>query len=651
MDVVSSCLLRTGSIVWQPRPGAWALTVVCKATYLLAPNESPLAEDQDEPNEADGFWNDDATRSLSVASDLAPFKRRADVLLVGHAFAPGKQPVRSLMARLVVGGVDKSVAVFGDRAWMHSGELQEAAPFARMPLRWERAAGGPRTANPVGVRMGGEAVSDRQGFIVVPNLQPAGAYLATPADRFDPAGFAPIAPRWPGRMEKLHRHAAGWNPSRWSEQPLPEDIDAAFFNLAPPDQQVSVIRNDERILMENLHQEHPRLATTLAWVEPRAVVERAEGTSGVQLRCDTLWIDTDRGRCALLWRGQVMLANPREAGRVVVTAGFGRADVDTTATAIFTERLSEKVVLPFAIKSVHPNVNVDAENAATDTLQADLCLVRHPFPFRSGESQLADPAEATPLHDPRDGTGTMLTSSSLRTVPLPFLPVQQLPDGHALLAQPLEMVSPFERQSAVESIPREDGLARNFDGNSPVPPLMIGPLTKSVVVVTVISAAPSNSAALLSSSHAPSPEPQKLPLDAFPIERCAGIAASIARRRAEEAQIIQGNELDRMTWAQLMNYWNEAIRAETTKGKTVLLEQYDTAYVGRIENERGVIQVDEYARLAVARERGDLDSVLTEMTLPRGALLRIERVWLRKIAGDVGFAQIVGAAVEAAREK
>src|SRR5689334_17838914 len=100
MDVVSVSLLRVASVVWQPRRGAWALTVVCKATYTLVPVESKLAQEQEYPNEDDNHWNDDPARSLYSPSDLAPFKPRADVMLVGHAFAPRKEPVRSLVARL-----------------------------------------------------------------------------------------------------------------------------------------------------------------------------------------------------------------------------------------------------------------------------------------------------------------------------------------------------------------------------------------------------------------------------------------------------------------------------------------------------------------------------------------------------------------------
>ena len=117
-----------------------------------------------------------------------------------------------------------------------------------MPLLYERAAGGPGTSNPAGVRA--DARADVFGRVPLPNLQPPGIYVAQRGVAIPPVGFGPIAHRWPDRLAKLYRHAATWDDRRWMERPLPEDIDAAFFNVAPPDQQVGALRSDERILLE-----------------------------------------------------------------------------------------------------------------------------------------------------------------------------------------------------------------------------------------------------------------------------------------------------------------------------------------------------------------------------------------------------------------
>jgi hypothetical protein len=53
----------------------------------------------------------------------------------------------------------------------------------------------------------------------------------------------------------------------------------------------------------------------------------------------------------------------------------------------------------------------------------------------------------------------------------------------------------------------------------------------------------------------------------------------------------------------------------------------------------------------VARERGDAEAALAELTLPRGAMVRLQRVWVARTAADAGLGARVRAATEAAREK
>jgi len=191
MDIVSTCPLRVASRAWPSARGGFTLTVVCKATYRLLPGTSPLADAQDEPNEEDNHWDDDPARSLYAPSDLVPFKPRADVVLVGHAFAPGRAPVASIVARLVVGEIDKAVEAFGDRFFSQDGQLHEGPRIAKVPLLYERAAGGVGTRNPVGVRLDGPP--DIYGRTALPNLQPPGLHVTKPGDFIAPIGFGPIA--------------------------------------------------------------------------------------------------------------------------------------------------------------------------------------------------------------------------------------------------------------------------------------------------------------------------------------------------------------------------------------------------------------------------------------------------------------------------
>jgi Uncharacterized protein conserved in bacteria (DUF2169) len=335
MDVVSHCSLPVAGCVWKPRPDASILTFVCKATFVLAPGKLALADEQQPVHEIDCPWSDDV-QSLYAASDLSPPKLRADIVLVGAAFAPGGKPVPKLTARLTLGEVSKAVDVWCDRTLRADGTVVEGAPFTHLPLLYERAAGGPGTDNPVGMSQ----EPDAYGATALPNLTKPGAHVALDA-LLSPTGFGPIGARWPGRLGKLGRYADELSRASWYEHPLPPDLDMEYFNVAPPDQQVALLCGGERLVLENLHRDHPRLAATLPTLHPRAQVSGPRGghphTPGpgggppggehrVQMRCDTLWIDTSQGLCTMTYRGQLLLGSPTEAGLVVVTLDDAGAD-------------------------------------------------------------------------------------------------------------------------------------------------------------------------------------------------------------------------------------------------------------------------------------------------------------------------------------
>ncbi|MFT3771549.1 MAG: DUF2169 domain-containing protein [Minicystis sp.] len=384
MDVIPAGGLPASSILWQPRQGVWVLTVVCKTTYALAPTEAPLAPEQDPIHEQEQHWEDDASRSLRAPGDLSPLKPTADVVLVGHAFAPGGAPVRSLVARLVVGDVDKSVEVQGDRAFDLRGELEEGPRFTRMPLRYERAAGGPETWNPVGMR---RDARDRQGKLAVPNLQVPGTLVARPDDHVEPIGLGPLAAGWPPRLGKLGPGARAWSPR--AQGPLPEDLDRAFFNEAPPDQRTAELRDNERIVLENLHPDHPHLVTSLPGVRPRAAVTGRPGPpQELVLRPDTLVIDTDRLVCTLTWRGQLQLAHAREPGAVVIALQRPgqRLTLDDVARA----------ARPVAASALEGTMVLDDPGAAAETPSQRAALPFTATPAHAAPAPAGRPAAGAP---------------------------------------------------------------------------------------------------------------------------------------------------------------------------------------------------------------------------------------------------------------
>ncbi|WP_437655273.1 DUF2169 domain-containing protein [Sorangium sp. So ce1182] len=425
MDLISECALRVAKVGWQPRHGSFAFTVVCKATFELRPDLSPLAATQVPVVEADVSTGDYG--ALALASELVPLKKRPEVLVAGHAYAPEGRPVPSLVARLSAGEIDKAIQVVGDRYFGRDGLLGEPAGFTTMPLVWERAAGGPGTPNPAGRPLGSAARADLSGRVPAPNLLPVGLRFRSRSDIVPPVGFGPIAPTWPSRAAYFHRHAAWWSPSRWHERPLPDDIDLGYFNAAPSDQQRAQPFGEEVIYLENMHPRFARLSTRLAPVAPVATVDHGSGMQRLQLRCDTLVIDTDRGLAMLVWRAHVLLDRADRAGRVVVT-GTGAPDAAPSArdhdalngegTLAPAAAVFSSVVLPFVGAAARASSSIPPRATAGKAAPAYAGVTTEHPPTQPSMGATPPPVANNPL-ERTEALGLVVQPSML-----PFAPTQ-----------------------------------------------------------------------------------------------------------------------------------------------------------------------------------------------------------------------------------
>lgn len=611
-NVVSACALPVRAVAWQDARGRSMRTIITKATLTLTPGESPLAAVQDELYEADGYWDDDEKRSLAVSTELVPWKRRADVVLVGHARAPGNKRVHLLEVRLLVGAIDKSIDVRGERAFSTDGSIVEGFGFHRMPLRWERAAGGPGTDNPVGVSCDG--LPDTRGLVPLPNLFPPGFEVRGRSDFIPPVSFGPVAPTWPARRRRLHAGLARWDVRRWNAQPLPADLDPDVFNVAPLDQQTESLRANERIILENLHPKHPRLVTNLAAVTPYLSLSfLGGGAREVAMVCDTLWIDADRGIATLTWRGQLALDEVVGLERVVVRAD--ESDSPGMTTMVASPRAGLRPVLPFVgvtSAAAAPREPFDPETTSEVRLDELAPLL----PFREADPDAPPPSVAHADHSFADTTVHPEDEIEVTSTMLPSTVV--------LAPHLLELSMPAPRRPEPEIVPAAE---------LPPPPPWIGPIPVPEPAPPPPPPEPEVAAAPPPEPAAPPPE-APLPLDTFPLERCAAIAASLARRPENEAPILQRHKLEADVWTRLHAHWLAAIDAELERGRNTQLTAYDKAYVASLEAERGPLTPVEMARVQLASERGKGQAKLLELDMPSSALPRIRRVWLGRVSKD-----------------
>jgi hypothetical protein len=188
-------------------------------------------------------------------------KPGGEVVLYGVCHAPRGQALATCNVRVAVGPkgstsgsgrpvIDKRLTVFGDRYWVPRGHgsgftVTQPAPFARMPIAWERAFGGEEyPKNPKGRGIAAVPAPDGQDRVPLPNVEYATSLVTNPSQRPEPASLGPIFIGWPQRRAK-----AGTYDAAWLEDGFPgyaRDTDPSFFCTAPPDQRAKgYFRGDE----------------------------------------------------------------------------------------------------------------------------------------------------------------------------------------------------------------------------------------------------------------------------------------------------------------------------------------------------------------------------------------------------------------------
>jgi hypothetical protein len=385
---------KTATLLWQPDGGPVVLTVVCKATYELKPGVALLAEVQDDVNERDLHSENNPKLGLHSASDLVPYKRKADVTVVGKAYAPPGELADKLIARVRVGSVDKRIEVHAERYLTAAGELKADAFFSKMPIGYERAAGGRGTVNPVGRSLSGPP--DSKGRRALPNVVVPGEAVAGRGAQPTPTGLGPIPASWPSRSQLIGSQAIRWQGTDWRSQPVPPSWNWAFFNVAPPDQQLDEVRADEPIHLEHLHPDEPTLDTRLPGLRPCVFLQRAKGAEQVALTADTLWIDTNRLVQTVTWRGQVSLDDPNEAVEVIVALAQPHQELDWEQVWQAAERRRRHDAAAQAASEASVEASVDA-SVESSAAPEEKTRIRVRRPQRDAPAPMSTPHVTSPV--------------------------------------------------------------------------------------------------------------------------------------------------------------------------------------------------------------------------------------------------------------
>ena len=290
------------------------LTVIVKETFsftadgltVVATKQIPIA-----------FADDiSAIGETRCEFDLAPFKPRTDITLLGKAYIPQNGSAPSVDVTLRVGSVHKTLRVFGDRTWNAGGffggpKPNSPLPFAQMDLSYTKAYGGidiinggACQENPIGKGcIADKAKKKTVEGRLLPNIENAQALIKTPDDRPAPSCFGVVGKGWQPRVKHLGTFDEAWQQKRAPR--LPEDYSFEFHNAAPRDQQIEgYLQGDESIELVNLTPEGRLLGRVpRVSIQVDVALHGSTNVDRLRMNLDTLCLMPDEKCMTATWRG------------------------------------------------------------------------------------------------------------------------------------------------------------------------------------------------------------------------------------------------------------------------------------------------------------------------------------------------------------
>jgi hypothetical protein len=290
--------------------------LVVSAAFVAPPGQPlRLADEPVAVLDNDVFHGDPTSSSVRYEGETAWEKPFVDVIVNGHAVAPGGRKAERLLVEVRVGDVYKELLVNGDRRWRPGGVAPGSPqPFDRMPIVYERAYGGYDTRaanpaqhkleprNPVGLGFQGLPPSDPAIQTEVPNVEYPDQQITSAKSRSDPAGLSVIGRHWQPRIGFAGTYDAAWTAEQFPLLPL--DFDVRHFQTAPGDQQSRTLKGGDDVDIRNMTPEGRwRFSLPVLDVPVRLVYAERHGAAA--LRMDTVILEPDEYRLTLLARCKI----------------------------------------------------------------------------------------------------------------------------------------------------------------------------------------------------------------------------------------------------------------------------------------------------------------------------------------------------------
>lgn len=255
------------------------------------------------------LWNTVGAELAGQTLDLGLPKRHPEYLATAWAYGAHCDDQHACEVGLRVAQSSKRLRVTGDRV-SQDGRPLPAAPFERLPLDWTMAYGGPDyPQNPLG--LGHETDTQaRASSRKLPNLEYVDDLMTSADARVRSASFAPVPSAWPQRSALY-----GEVDETYIEEDFPgypRTMNAAYFNIAPADQQfpdLSALPAACDYELVNLHPERARIAGRLPALHMRAFAWHTNTAPGreIPLRLTTLWFLPHIEKVVMIYHGAMAI--------------------------------------------------------------------------------------------------------------------------------------------------------------------------------------------------------------------------------------------------------------------------------------------------------------------------------------------------------
>ncbi len=245
-------------------------------------------------------------------------KTCGEFLLAGHAY-PHEDDADVIYPTIKVGKKQKQLKVSGKRQWQKT-ILRSTCPTEPeiiaqpVSLDWNNAYGGEGyAANPLGT-----------GYVKTtppPCVEKEGYVAERPGKKTQAASFLPMQMTWPQRSKYQGKYKKDWFDKYFPA--FSPSTDLKLFNCVSDDQHLKGYFNgDETYNLSQLHPKHREFEGRLPGIKARAFVNYQQTLTELPLNLDTVWFMPTVGIGALIFRGQIAVANTEALEITDVLLGY-----------------------------------------------------------------------------------------------------------------------------------------------------------------------------------------------------------------------------------------------------------------------------------------------------------------------------------------